>query len=53
MESLFVLSLILLSLWLWGVWERDRRAAFMRQWLHLPFLAGVITLVMAIGSLFR
>lgn len=53
MISLFVLASILLLAWLFGVWERDRRAAFMRDWLHVPFVAGVIVLLMALGLLLR
>ena len=50
MIPLLVLAFLLLALWGWGVWERDARAAFMREWQHVPLLAGLLVLVMAIGS---
>jgi hypothetical protein len=53
MLSLFTLAALLLAAWLFGVWEREGRAAFMRDWLHVPFVAGVLVLLMALGLLVR
>ena len=48
-----ILGLLLLGAWLWGVWERDRRAYFMRDWVHVLFVASVIVLLMAVGAAIR
>lgn len=49
MTSLLVLATILIASWLWAVWQRDQRAAFMQQWLHVPLIGGLTCLVMALG----
>lgn len=53
MTSLLVLAVLLLAWWAWAVWERDGRASVMDQWLHVPFLAAVLSLVMAVGLWIR
>ena len=53
MTSLLALALVLLVIWTWAQFERDRRAAFMRTWIHVPFVGGVMALVMALGLWIR
>lgn len=53
MISLLSLGFLLLMLWIFGLWERDRRAYFMRSWVHVPFIAAVIVLLMALGAALR
>ena len=53
MTSLLALALALLVIWTWAQFERDRRAAFMRSWIHVPFIGAVMALVMALGLWIR
>lgn len=53
MISLLALAIALLAIWTWAQFERDRRAAFMRTWIHVPFVGGVMALVMALGLWIR
>lgn len=50
MRPLSVLLLALLCLWGFGIWQRDRRAAFMREWLHVPLLAALAIFVLVLGE---
>ena len=51
MLSLSILGAVLLVAWVALVWERDRRLAIARDWVHVPLLGGVLALVMALGLL--
>lgn len=53
MLPLLILGVLLLALWGYGVWERDRRAQIMRDWVHVPLLAGIVVLLMALGAALR
>ena len=53
MSALFILAFVLLATWLFGVWERDRRAAFMRDWVHVLLIAGLLILLLGIVSAIR
>jgi hypothetical protein len=53
MRSLLILGNLLLLIWAFGVWARNGRAWFMRDWVHVPFAAGVIVLLMALGLAIR
>ena len=53
MRSLLILGNLLLLIWAFGVWARDGRAYFMRGWVHVPFVTGVIVLLMALGLVLR
>lgn len=53
MQSLLILGIILLAVWGFGIWERERRAYFMRDWVHVPLLAAIVVLLMALGSALR
>lgn len=53
MSSLLALAVLFLAVWLFGVWEREGRAAFMRDWLHVPFAGAVLVLLMALGLFLR
>jgi len=53
MISLFVLALLLLTAWLWAVLQREGRASFMRDWVHVPFIGCVICVIMAVGLWIR
>jgi hypothetical protein len=53
MLPLLVLTLLFLSAWIFGVWERPRYAAFMAEWVHVLLAAAVILLIMTIISAVR
>ena len=53
MTSLLILATVLFLVWAWALWERDRRAAFMRPWLHVPFVGAVTCVLMSIGLWIR
>lgn len=53
MTSLIILATVLLALWIWGIWQRDRAAAFMREWSYVPLLGALTCMVMAIGLWIR
>lgn len=53
MTSLLILATVLLALWIWAIWQRDRAAAFMREWSYVPLLGAITCLVMAIGLWIR
>lgn len=53
MTSLLILAIILLVLWLWGTWQRDGHASFMRDWAYVPLVASITCLFMAVGLWIR
>lgn len=53
MTSLLILATFLLACWLWAVWQRDRAAAFMREWSYVPFLGALTCVLMALGLWLR
>jgi hypothetical protein len=53
MISLLVLGVVLLAAWAFGIWERTGRARFMQPWVHVPLIAALIVLLMALGSALR
>ena len=53
MTSLLILAALLFLLWGWSVWQRDRHAAFMREWSYVPLGGAVTCVVMAIGIWLR
>jgi hypothetical protein len=53
MVPLLVLGVLLLAAWAYAIWERDRHTAFMRDWIHLPLLAAITVLLMALGAAIR
>jgi hypothetical protein len=53
MTSLLILATVLLLAWLWALVERDRRAASIRTWLHVPLVGSITCYLMAIGLWIR
>ena len=53
MTSLLILAALLLTCWLWSVWQRERGAAFMREWSYVPLVGAVTCTLMAVGLWIR
>ena len=53
MLSLIALAVALVAFWAWALAERERRARFMRAWIHVPLVTATMALVMALGLWLR
>ena len=53
MTSLLILATLLIAIWAWSLWQRERAASFMREWNYVLLVGGVTCLVMAIGLWIR
>lgn len=53
MTSLLVLATLLFVTWVWAAWQRDRGAAFMRDWSYVPLVGALMCALMAIGLWIR
>lgn len=53
MWPLLVLGIALLALWVVGLRGSAGAAAFMHSWRHVPLVAAVLVLLMALGAAIR
>ncbi len=53
MIPLLILGTTLVACWGFGMLERDGRARFMSDWVHVPLLAAIIVFLMAAGSIVK